>query len=185
PGGKLLAALAGTVMPRTAGFNSVDYGSVQPETLAVTDGLMFIGGGSASTAGGIKVSTFFLLAFVIWAEVRGERDVNVGPRRISSATQRQALTVALLSLGVIAVGTTILLPLTDRAFDAVVFESISAFSTVGLTTGITPDLSNSAQVVVMVLMFIGRVGPITAASALALRSRRRLYQLPEERPIVG
>jgi len=185
PGGKLLASFTGSVMPRTTGFNSVDYGSVQPETLAVTDGLMFIGGGSASTAGGIKVSTFFLLAFVIWAEVRGERDVNVGPRRISSATQRQALTVALLSVGVIAVGTVILLPLTDRAFDAVVFEAISAFSTVGLTTGITPDLSNSAQVVVMVLMFIGRVGPITAASALALRSRHRLYQLPEERPIVG
>ena len=185
PGGKLLASFTGSVMPRTTGFNSVDYGSVQPETLAVTDGLMFIGGGSASTAGGIKVSTFFLLAFVIWSEVRGERDVNVGARRISSATQRQALTVALLSVGVIAVGTVILLPLTDRAFDAVVFESISAFSTVGLTTGITPDLSNSAQVVVMVLMFIGRVGPITAASALALRSRHRLYQLPEERPIVG
>ena len=66
-----------------------------------------------------------------------------------------------------------------------VFESISAFSTVGLTTGITPDLSNSAQVVVMALMFIGRVGPITVASALALRTRHRLYQLPEERPIVG
>ena len=185
PGGKLLASFTGSVMPRTTGFNSVDYGSVQPETLAVTDGLMFIGGGSASTAGGIKVSTFFLLAFVIWSEVRGERDVNVGARRISSATQRQALTVALLSVGVIAVGTVILLPLTDRTFDAVVFEAISAFSTVGLTTGITPDLSNSAQVVVMVLMFIGRVGPITAASALALRSRHRLYQLPEERPIVG
>ena len=185
PGGKLLASFTGSVMPRTTGFNSVDYGSVQPETLAVTDGLMFIGGGSASTAGGIKVSTFFLLAFVIWSEVRGERDVNVGARRISSATQRQALTVALLSVGVIAVGTVILLPLTDRTFDAVVFEAVSAFSTVGLTTGITPDLSNSAQVVVMVLMFIGRVGPITAASALALRSRHRLYQLPEERPIVG
>jgi trk system potassium uptake protein TrkH len=185
PGGKLLAALMGSVSPRTAGFNSVDYGSVGPETTAITDGLMFIGGGSASTAGGIKVSTFFLLAFVIWAEVRAEQEVNVGHRRISTATQRQALTVALLSVGVIAGGTVVILGLSDHTFDAVLFESISAFSTVGLTTGITSDLPDSAQIVVMLLMFIGRVGPITAASALALRSRHRLYRLPEERPIVG
>ena len=185
PGGKLLAALMGSVSPRTAGFNSVDYGSVGPETEAITDGLMFIGGGSASTAGGIKVSTFFLLAFVIWAEVRAEQEVNIGHRRIGASTQRQALTVALLSVGVIAVGTVVILGLSDYAFDAVLFESISAFSTVGLTTGITSGLPDSAQVVVMLLMFIGRVGPITAASALALRSRHRLYRLPEERPIVG
>ena len=133
PGGKLLAAFTGSVMTRTAGFNSVDYGSVGPETLAITDGLMFIGGGSASTAGGIKVSTFFLLAFVIWAEVRGEQEVNVGHRRISNSTQRQALTVALLSVGVIAAGTMVILGLSDHPFDAVLFESISAFATVGLT----------------------------------------------------
>jgi trk system potassium uptake protein len=185
PGGKLLAAFTGSVMPRTAGFNSVDYGSVDPETLAITDILMFIGGGSASTAGGIKVSTFFLLAFVIWAEVRAEQDVNIAHRRISTATQRQALTVALLSVGMVASGTLALLLLTNEPFDGVLFESISAFATVGLTTGITPDLPDSAQVVVMALMFIGRIGPITAASALALRSRHRLYSLPEERPIVG
>lgn len=185
PGGKLLAAFTGSVMPRTAGFNSVDYGSVDPETLAITDILMFIGGGSASTAGGIKVSTFFLLAFVIWAEVRAEQDVNIAHRRISTATQRQALTVALLSVGMVASGTLVLLLLTNEPSEDVLFESISAFATAGLTTGITPDLPDSAQVVVMALMFIGRIGPITAASALALRSRHRLYALPEERPIVG
>jgi trk system potassium uptake protein TrkH len=185
PGGKVLAAFSGSVNPRTAGFNAVDYSGVTPEMLAVTDGLMFIGGGSASTAGGLKVSTFFLLAFVIWAEVRGEQDVNIGHRKISSATQRQALSVALMTVGAVAAGTMAILILTDHALDTVLFESISAFSTVGLTTGVVSDLPNSAQVVLMVLMFIGRVGPITAASALALRSRHRLYKLPEERPIVG
>jgi trk system potassium uptake protein len=184
-GTKLLAAFTSSVMPRTSGFNAVDYGSATPETLSVTDGLMFIGAGSASTAGGIKVTTFFLLAFVIWAEIRGERDVNVGHRRISGDTQRQALTIVLLSVGVVAAGTMTILTLSDYSLDAVLFESLSAFSTVGCSTGITSDLSNSAQIVLMVLMFIGRVGPITTASALALRSRHRLYTLPEERPIVG
>ncbi|MDQ3095630.1 MAG: TrkH family potassium uptake protein, partial [Actinomycetota bacterium] len=85
-GGKMLAGIAGGVFPRTAGFNSVDYGSATPETLAVTYVLMFIGGGSAGTAGGIKVTTFFLLGYVIWSEVRGEGDTNIAHRRISSGT---------------------------------------------------------------------------------------------------
>ncbi|MGH3508454.1 MAG: TrkH family potassium uptake protein [Nocardioidaceae bacterium] len=184
-GGKAIAAVTGGVMPRTAGFNSVDYGQVTPETLLMTDILMFIGGGSAGTAGGIKVGTFFLLGFVIWSEIRGEPDVNIAHRAISSPTVRQALTVALLGVGVVTAGTMVLLMLTDFTVQVVFFESISAFATVGLTTGITSSMPWSAELVLMVLMFVGRVGTITVATGLALQTRHRHYQLPEERPIVG
>jgi trk system potassium uptake protein len=171
--------------PRTAGFNSVDYGQITPETMAVNYVLMFVGGGPAGTAGGIKVTTFFLLAFVIWSEVRGERDTNIGHRKIGGSTLRQALTVALLGIAAIALGTMAILLVTDLALDVVLFEAISAFATVGLSTGITPDLPASAEVSLMVLMYVGRVGTITVASALALKSRHHHFHLPEERPVVG
>ena len=183
--GKAVAGITGGVVPRTAGFNTVDYGQITPETLAINYALMFIGGGSAGTAGGIKVTTFFLLAYVIWSEVRGDRDTNIAHRRISGETLRQALTVALLGMGVIAVGTMAILLATDYTLDVVLFEAISAFATVGLSTGITPHLPPSAQITLMTLMYVGRVGTITVASALALKTRHRYYHLPEERPVVG
>lgn len=182
---KLLAGFVLGVMPRTAGFNNIDYGQAEPATLLVTDILMFIGGGPAGTAGGIKVTTFALLAFVILAEVRGSPDVQVAGRRLPSAVMRQALTVALLGVGLVVTGTLLLLTLSGLSLDVVLFEVISAFATVGLSTGITATLPASGQVLLIALMFLGRLGPITLASALALRSRPTLYRLPEERPIVG
>jgi Trk-type K+ transport system membrane component len=185
PWGKVVGGVTGGVVPRTAGFNSIDYAQITPETMAVNYVLMFIGGGSGGTAGGIKVTTFFLLAFVIWSEVRGERDTNIAHRRIGGQTLRQALTVVLLAIAAIAAGTMVILLLTDYALDVVLFETISAFATVGLSTGITPDLPPAAELTLMVLMFVGRVGTITVASALALKSRHRHFQLPEERPVIG
>ncbi|WP_211754672.1 TrkH family potassium uptake protein [Nocardioides gansuensis] len=185
PWGKIVGGVTGGVVPRTAGFNSVDYGQITPETLAVNYVLMFIGGGSAGTAGGIKVTTFFLLAYVIWSEVRGEPDTNIAHRRISGSTLRQALTVVLLAIGAIAAGTMVILLATSYTLDVVLFEAISAFATVGLSTGITPDLPPIAQLTLMALMYVGRVGTITVASALALKSRHRHFHLPEERPVVG
>lgn len=183
--GKVVGGVTGGVVPRTAGFNSIDYGQITPETMAVNYVLMFIGGGSAGTAGGIKVTTFFLLAFVIWSEVRGEPDTNIAHRRIGSQTLRQALTVVLLALAAIAVGTMAILLVTDYALDVVLFETISAFATVGLSTGITPELPPTAEITLMVLMFVGRVGTVTVASALALKSRHRHFHLPKERPVIG
>lgn len=184
-GSKLLAATTASVVTRTAGFNVIDYGAITPATLAVTLVLMFVGGGSAGTAGGIKVTTFFLLGFVILAEIRGEPDVVVGRRRVGPDVQRQAVTVALLGVGVVTVGTIALVVLADVSLGAGAFEAVSAFGTVGLTTGITAGVGVPAQAVLMVLMFVGRVGTVTVASALALRARRRGYHYPEERPIVG
>ncbi len=184
-GTRLLAGFSASVMPRTAGFNTVDIAAMRPEGLLLTDGLMFVGGGSASTAGGVKVTTFGLLAFVLWAEMRGEPTVEVGKRQIPAGNQREALAVALLGIGLVAVATFTLLALTDRPLDRVLFEAVSALGTVGLSTGITPDLPGHAKWLLVVLMFIGRLGPLTLASALALRKRTHLYQRPEERTIVG
>lgn len=183
--GRLLAGFFHSVMPRTAGFNAIDYGQVEDSTLLVTCLLMFIGGGSAGTAGGIKVTTFLLLFWVIWAEVRGQRDVTAHGRRISDRAIRQALTVALLAVGVVTMATTLLSLLTDLTLEAIFFEVVSAFATVGLSTGITGTLPESAQLVLVALMFLGRLGPITLVSALALRERDNLYRLPEGRPLIG
>lgn len=186
PGGqRLLAAFVAAAMPRTAGFNSLDIAALEPETLFVMDILMFIGGGSASTAGGIKVTTFGLLGYVIWAELRGEPDVGVGRRRVPSANQRQALAVALLGIGLVVPVTFLMLALTPFSFDAVLFETVSAFATVGLSTGITADLPTSARMLLVLLMFVGRIGPLTVASAMTAREHARRYRLPEERTIVG
>jgi trk system potassium uptake protein len=182
---KLLAGFFHGTVPRTAGFNTLDVGRMQPETLLITDVLMFIGGGSASTAGGIKVTTFALLAFVILAEIRAQPSVHVMGRRLAPEIQRQALTVALLSVGAVMVATIAMLMITPFRLDAVLFEVISAFGTVGLSTGITAQLPWAGQALLILMMFIGRVGPITLASGLALRERTRRYELPEERPIVG
>jgi len=173
------------IQPRTAGFNSVDVAQLDPATLLITDVLMFVGGGSAGTAGGIKVTTFALLAFVMLAEVRGESTVHVLGRRLPVAIQRQALTVALAAVGLVMVSTVTLLEISDVGLDAVLFETVSAFATVGLSTGITDDLPTGGKLVLAGLMFLGRLGPITLASALALREHERRYELPEERTIVG
>lgn len=184
-GGKLIAAITGGVMPRTAGFNSIDYGSATAESLMLTDILMFIGGGSAGTAGGIKVSTFLVLGFVIWSELRGEPTVSISNRALPSTVQRQALTVALLAVGVIMAGTMAMMIATDFDFEPLLFESISAFATVGLSTGITFDMPPAGQFVLITLMYVGRVGIVTVGAALALSAKRRRYVLPEEHVIVG
>jgi trk system potassium uptake protein len=184
-GEKWLAGFFASTNARTAGFNTMDVSAQGSESLLMTDILMFIGGGSAGTAGGIKVTTFGLLAYVIWAEMRGEPDVTAGRRSIPGANQRQALSIALMSIGVVILSTFALLGLSSFSLEKVLFEAISAFATVGLSTGITAGLPSGGQVLLIVLMFVGRVGPLTLASALALRLRTRRYELPEERTIVG
>ncbi len=185
PAGKFLNALFHSVVTRTAGFNSLNIGQMRPETLLVSDALMMIGGGSAGTAGGIKVTTFVVLGLIVWAEIRGEPDAQAYGRRLSSEVQRQALTVVLLAIGVVGAATLILLSLTKFQLSEVLFEAVSAFATVGLSTGITASLPPLGQVTLIALMFIGRVGTITVATALALRPSRRPYRYPQERPIVG
>jgi Trk-type K+ transport system membrane component len=174
-----------SVTTRTAGFHAIDIAGLDEASHLLTTILMFIGGGSGSTAGGIKVTTFALLGWVMWAEVRGERDVDMFNRRVPTDVQRQALTVALMAVGGSVVASMLLLALTPFELADVVFESVSALGTVGLSTGITPALPVPAHLVLTVLMFIGRVGPPTLFAALVLRDRERLYRHPEERIIIG
>lgn len=183
--GKLLAGLFQAVTPRSAGFNTVDFGEMHQATLLGTDALMFIGGGSGGTAGGIKLTTFMVLLFAILAEARGDSSVDVFGRRLGSSTLRLAISVALLGVAIVFAGTMALLLTTPGSLDEVLFETISAFSTAGLSTGFTATLTPAAHYVLVAVMFVGRIGTITLASALALRSRQRLYRLPEENPIVG
>ena len=184
-GEKVLNAMFHSVVSRTAGFNSVDVGGMHPETLLVTDALMLIGGGSGSTAGGIKVTTFLVLGLIVWTELLGERDTQAFRRRLSSDIARLALTVALLALLTVSLGTLALLSMSQFELGPVLFEAVSAFATVGLSTGITAQFPPGGQLVLVALMFLGRVGTVTAAAALVLRSRPRPYRYPEERPIIG
>jgi potassium uptake TrkH family protein len=185
PGKLLVGFFMGGPQTRSAGFNTIDVGAMNETSWLVADCLMFIGGGSAGTGGGIKVTTFMLLFFAIVAEVRGEPAVSAFGREISGAVIRQALSVALLGVALVVAGTLTVLALSGLDLDRVLFEVISAFATNGLSTGITGQLPPSAQYVLVALMFAGRLGPITVASALAMRERRKLFRLPEERPIVG
>ena len=182
---KLLAGWFQGVTPRTAGFNTVDIGGMHESTQVVTTILMFIGAGPASTSGGIKVTTFAVLAFVLWSEIRGNPDVNALRRRIPPNVVRQGVTVALLAIGLVIVAALAIMGMDDLTFTPALFEVTSAFGTVGLSTGITAALSQSAHFVLILVMLAGRVGPVTFVTALALREHARAYRYPEERPIIG
>lgn len=182
---KFVTGVEGSVMTRSGGLASFQWGDVRPETLNIAIIMMFIGGGSASTAGGIKVTTFLLLAFVILAELRADPEVRIGNRSISAATIRTALSIALIAVMLVVTSTLLLMWFSGASYADALFEVTSAFGTVGLTTGLTYDLNTPSQLVLVALMFIGRVGTITAASAFILRRRQPRYHLPEEQPIIG
>ncbi len=182
---RLTNAAFASVTPRTAGFNTFDYGDATQPTLLATIALMLVGGGSGSSAGGIKVTTFALLGFAIWSELRGDRDVTAFGRRIDDRTVRQAVTIALVGVGLAAGGSLLLAALGDLELASVAFETVSALSTVGLSTGITADLPLGGQLALTALMLLGRLGPVTVGTALMLRSRETLYRYPEGRPLLG
>jgi trk system potassium uptake protein TrkH len=182
---RLLNAFFASVSPRTAGFNSIDVGAMTENGLFVLIALMFIGGAAGSTAGGIKVQTFSVLLFAIVSAVRGGSEVEAFGRRVPNGYVLRAIAVALLSLAVVFV-VAFALTLTENArFLYLLFEAFSAFGTVGLTTGITPNLSPASLVILGVTMFAGRLGPLTLVLALAARERRTTYRWPAEGVKIG
>ncbi|MFD4422384.1 TrkH family potassium uptake protein [Agromyces sp. NPDC058484] len=185
PAARVLAGFFHSVQTRTAGFNAIDIGAMHDETWLGMDVLMFIGAGPAGTAGGIKVTTFAVLFFILMTELRGEGAVNIFGKRLSRAVHRQAITVVLIAVAAVMAGTLALMFLTGLDLDRLLFEAVSAFGTVGLSTGITADLPDAAKLVLVALMFLGRLGPLTLGSAIALRERRILYEYPKERPAIG
>jgi potassium uptake TrkH family protein len=183
--GKVLVALFQGVQPRTAGFNTVNYTSMRQESLILTIMLMFVGGGSASTAGGVKVTTLAVLAFVVAAEVRASRDVTAFRRRIAAATQRQAAAILLLSASAIFTGAMAITAFSGFSFGEAFFEATSAFSTVGLSVGVTGNASEAAHLVLVLLMFMGRIGPVAAFAFFARDNKTTWLTYPESRPLVG
>ncbi len=147
--------------------------------------LMFVGGGSASTAGGIKVTTLAVLALAVWSEAKGRPSVQAFGRRIPSDVQRVALSVVAWGSTIVAVSTITIAQITRYPVEYVLFDVVSGFATVGLSTGITQDLPDLAVYVMAATMFMGRVGTVTLAAAVAATSRSQHYSLPVERPIVG
>ncbi len=184
-GDKVTHSLFASVMSRSLGFSLVDMNQMNSSTMLLTDALMFAGGGSASTAGGIKVTTLAVMFLAIVAEARGDNDVKIYGRTIPQGTLRVAISVTMMGATLVMVATGVLLAISGQSLDRVLFEAISAFATVGLSTGLSAQLPPAGVYVLSILMFTGRIGSITLAAALALRQRRQLFHYPEERPIIG
>lgn len=182
---KLFHALFASTMMRSGGFSLTDPGESAPITLLATDALMFVGGGSASTAGGIKVVTLAVLFLAIIAEARGDKHLMVGGRTIPDGTLRLAISVTFLGATLVLGATGLIMLVSDAPLDRILFEVISAFATCGLSVGLSEELHPFGKYVLSILMLAGRIGPIGLAAALAAKQRNLLYSLPEERPIVG
>jgi trk system potassium uptake protein TrkH len=190
---KLVVGLFQSVTPRTAGFNAVDMAHMHPASLFVTMGLMFVGGSPCSTAGGVKTTTVAVLLLVVFMLLRGKVEVELYGRRLPLHVVREALSVFFLGLLLVCAAFGVLLvteapPQMARELsvpDELLFETISAFGTVGLSTGITASLTGIGKGVVIVLMFVGRLGPLTLAVALGQKAIRQVIRYPEEGVVVG
>jgi Trk-type K+ transport system membrane component len=182
---KIFASMFTSSMTRSTGLNVIDTAQMYTSTWLGMDILMFIGGASASTAGGIKIGTAVVLFYIVYTEIRGDAAVNVGNRRLPRSMQRQALTIVTLYTLVVLGSLFVLRFTTTFTLDELVFEIISATGTVGLSTGITADLPEHGKFLLSVLMLFGRLGPIVVATSLALRKTKRHYELPRERPLIG
>lgn len=178
-GSRLLASFTQGVVPRTAGFNTLDFSAMNPAAHLVTMALMFIGGASASTAGGIKVGTFMVALASVWAQVRGDDDTVLVRRTVSPGVVRQAYSLIFLFSAALFVGVVALVVLSDLQGDQAAFQATSALTTTGLSTVSIGRLPHPALVVLIIMMFLGRLGPVYVGAAFALRDRRRRYRYPE------
>jgi Trk-type K+ transport system membrane component len=182
---KLVSSMFTSSMTRSTGLNSIDTAAMDSGTWIGMNIMMFIGGASASTAGGIKIGTAVVLFYIVLTEIRGDAAVNVGNRRLPRSMQRQALTI-LTIYSLVIIGSLLLLRFTTQfSTDQLLFEIISAAGTVGLSTGITADLPQHAKFLLSLLMLFGRLGPIVVATSLALRKTKRHFEYPRESPLIG
>lgn len=183
---QVTASFFAAVAPRTAGYNTLNYIDMNQDSVMMTILLMFVGGASGGTAGGIKISTFFLLMLVVWAFLKQSNEVTVFKRRVAPE-----LIIKALSLSLISIIFVLLTVFTLKSLEPhipllhLVFETVSAFGTVGLSYGITPTLGDGSKFLLMLMMFIGRVGPLTIAFALVKNSGKPTYRYPEEKILIG
>jgi trk system potassium uptake protein TrkH len=193
-GERALAAWFQAVTPRTAGFNTIDYGQVSSATLFFTIFLMFVGASPGSTGGGIKTTTFGLLVALVVARWRGRGRATLFHRTIPHAVMDRALLLTLLAWALVSLAAGLLVltetggvphAAADPRFVALMFEAVSAFGTVGLSTGITPSLSALGKLVLVLVMYAGRVGPLTLVLAVGPRQERGRFRYAEENVMVG
>ena len=182
---KIMASYFQAVTPRTAGFNTLDITKLLPASAIFIMLLMFVGASPGGTGGGIKTTTFALVATTIWATLRNYRDTMVFNRRIPAETIRRAFTIFILALAVVAIPTFLLTESEKFGLTQVAFEVFSAFGTVGLSMGITPYLSSFGKIVIIITMFVGRVGPLTLLLALTLAQKERRIEPPKEGVSIG
>ena len=175
-----------SVTTRSSGFAVVDYGDISSSTDFSTEVLMFIGGVSGTTGGGIKVNTFMVIVFATFATMTGRAATNIFRSQIPTFTVQRALVVAVIAATIVVfVAFLALQTQSDLAFRDVFFEVVSAAATVGLSTGITPDLNAPTQVIIIVSMFLGRFGPLSLALLMAGRQTSDRFSLPTEEVRIG
>lgn len=184
-GEKLLASMLQSVSPRTAGVNSVDIASLRQASQFFIILLMFIGASPGSTGGGIKTTTFAALIGAVVSMIRGKEDVVMFRYRLNKERVYKALTVTLFALALVTIATMILTTTEDHHFLMILFEVTSAFGTVGLSMGLTTQLTLAGKIVIILMMFLGRVGPLTLSYAIAPKPGKPLYRYAEGKIIIG
>jgi trk system potassium uptake protein TrkH len=182
---KIYGSLFQSVTPRTAGFNTIDIGRMQNATLFFIVILMFIGASPSSTGGGIKTTTFGLLVLYTWSIITGKEGVHLFKRRVSSEIIPKALTIITLSLTLVITMSFLLSYIEREDFIKILFEVVSAFGTVGLSTGITSSLSIAGKIIIIITMYTGKIGPLGLALSLIQKREPEIIKYPEEKIIVG
>ncbi|MGX1901913.1 TrkH family potassium uptake protein [Thermolongibacillus altinsuensis] len=186
PLGKFLGSLFQAVTPRTAGSNTLNIPDLTQPTLFLMIFLMFVGASPGSTGGGIKTTTFATLLGAVWSQIKGKEDVTFFKQRIVYDTIYKALTVTFSGLFIV-ITVTMLLTITERGKDflMILFEATSAFGTVGLSMGLTTELSPIGKVIIILTMFAGRLGPLTIAYAVTLRRKPDPFRYPKGKIMIG
>ncbi|NKQ37102.1 MAG: hypothetical protein HF973_15995 [Chloroflexi bacterium] len=169
----------------TTGFNTVPIGDMQPDSLVMITGLMFIGAPTGGTGGGIKATTFGVILLILLAVLRGARDVNAFGRRIGMSALIKSVAVMIAAVLWLGVAILILTATEDASFLSIVFEAVSALGTVGLSMGMTPGLTAVGKIVIILSMLAGRIGPLAMAFTLVGGSGVKAYRYPEEEVFVG
>lgn len=185
PAGKILGSFFQSVSPRTAGANTVDIASFRQATQFFTIILMFIGASPGSTGGGIKTTTFTIMVGAIIAMIRGKEDIVLFRQRLAKDRIFKAITLTMIALFLVIFTAMVLSTTEDYSFLKILFEVTSAFGTVGLTMGLTPYLSLVGKIMIVLMMFVGRLGPITLAYALGPKPEKELFRYPEGKVTIG
>lgn len=182
---KIFAAIFASVVPRTAGFNSIDTSLMRESSAFLTIIMMFIGGSPGSTAGGIKTVTFGVILISTISIIRGNRDTEVFKKTINPEIISKSLAIVTAGMGLVIFMAFVLTITEGKEFLDVLFESASAFATVGLSRGITPQLTDIGKIIIMLTMYAGRVGPLTMAFAIGYNKKHRRYKYSQGHISVG